>query len=255
VRITDFDVALSDGIIRGRRLSQRGDGMLVFLHDSFGCIEAWRDFPPKLALATHADAIIYDRRGYGQSPPFVSAKRGLDYLHRQAEVLAEFLAKLAIRDVVVFGHSDGGTIALLAAALHGERIKAVIAEGAHVFVEEIGREGIRAAIDAYANGDLKAKLERYHGDKTDAMFRAWHETWLSAEFQHWNIERELGAVKCPVLVVQGEQDEYGTLAQVDAIARAVSGRCETFVVPNAGHTAHKDATEAVVKRCAEFLKR
>ncbi|MBI5059237.1 alpha/beta hydrolase [candidate division KSB1 bacterium] len=254
MRITDFDVALGDHVLRVRRLSQRGQGTIFFLHDSFGCIDAWRDFPARLALATGHDAIVYDRRGYGKSAPFGPDKRDLDYLHREAASLNEFLAKLGIREAVLFGHSDGGMVALLAASMFPERVKSLIAEGVHVFMDEFSRAAIRVSVEDYESGELRARLERYHGEKTEALFRAWSDTWLADKFHDWSIERELQSVHCPVLVVQGEQDEYGTLAQVEAVARSVSGPVATFVVPYTGHTPHRDAGEAVVKRCGEFVR-
>src|SRR5262249_47331630 len=147
-----------------------------------GCITLWRDFPVNLAKLTGCNAIIYDRQGYGQSSHFDS-KRSKEYLEKEAEILAKLLEKCNIKKAILFGHSDGGSISLIAAARYPDRITGVITEGAHVFVEEITLQGIREAKELYKNTNLKEKLAKYHGEKTEDVFKAWTETWLSEEFQ------------------------------------------------------------------------
>lgn len=255
----DSRVPIGDSVLRVRRLRSAPAGVdtaspvLVFLHDSLGCVETWRDFPQRLANRAGLDAIIYDRRGYGQSSPFASEPRTVRYLHHEADILCQLLDTLAIERAVPFGHSDGGSIALLAAARHPAAIRAVIAEGAHVFVEEVTLAGIREARATLASTNLREKLARYHGPNTDAMTAAWIDTWLSPAFRDWNIESCLPRIACPVLAMQGEQDEYGTISQVRSIVRGAGENARALVLPRVGHTPHRDAPEAVLDACTAFL--
>jgi pimeloyl-ACP methyl ester carboxylesterase len=226
---------------------------VVFLHDSLGCVETWRDFPQRLSERTGLDALIYDRRGYGQSSPFSGEARTVRYLHQEAELLFLLLDTLAIERVVLFGHSDGGSISLIAAAQRPLRIEAVITEGAHVFVEEVTLAGIRHARTLLASTDLGRRLESYHGAKAGAVAAAWIDTWLSPEFRDWNIESCLPRIVCPVLAIQGSEDEYGTPAQVMAIVAGIGPRARPLFVPGVGHTPHRDAAGAVLDASAGFL--
>ena len=226
---------------------------LVFLHDSLGCITTWRGFPKELSTALGLDAVVYDRQGYGRSQPMGPEPRGLDYMHREADVLAALLEKLGIEQAILFGHSDGGTIALLAAARHPQHIAAVITEGAHVFVEEVTLQGIELARRLYATTDLPARLQRHHGDRTEALVQAWIGTWSAPFFRGWDITKDIAPVRCPVLVLQGMDDEYGTVAQVEAIAAGVGGPVHTHMIPGAAHTPHKEAPGAVHQLMEEFV--
>lgn len=228
---------------------------MVFLHESLGCIETWREFPAFLAEAAGLDAIVYDRLGYGLSAPMSDAPRTKRYLHVEAERLFALLDALGIGDVVLFGHSDGGSIALLAAAMQPTRVKAVITEGAHVFVEEETLEGVRIAKALMAKTDLPTRLARYHGDKVARLTSAWIDTWLSPGFRDWNIEADLRFARCPALLIQGEDDEYGTPAQVDSIVKAWGGKAEALLLPKARHTPHREATKAVMDAVTTFLPR
>jgi pimeloyl-ACP methyl ester carboxylesterase len=233
----------------------RGGPPLVFLHEGLGCIAMWRDFPSRLCARVGLEGIAYDRWGHGLSEP-LDRPRDARYLHDEALVfLPEVLRELGVARAVLVGHSDGGTIALLFAAAFPRATAAVVAEAAHVFVEEVTLAGIRAAVAAYAATDLPARLARYHGEKTDALFRAWHETWLSPAFRGWNIEAELPRVACPALALQGELDEYGTAAQVEAIARGVTGPVESELLPGCAHVPHRQAADALLERVARFLER
>jgi pimeloyl-ACP methyl ester carboxylesterase len=225
----------------------------VFLHDSLGCIELWRDFPERLAGAAGFDALIYDRRGYGGSSPFASAPRTVGYLEDEADVLARVIGRCGVERPILFGHSDGGSIALVAAARYPELVRAVVTEGAHVFVEEITLAGIRDARTALHTTSLRERLARYHGERTDAVTAAWIDTWLSPAFRDWSIEHFLPRVRCPVLVLQGAQDEYGTEAQVAAIAGGIAGPARSHLVPSVGHTPHKEAGDEVIRITAAFL--
>lgn len=226
---------------------------LVFLHDSLGCIELWRDFPQLLSEATHCNLLVYDRQGYGKSSPFGGTERGNNYLEVEADVLNLLLEELGIHHAILFGHSDGGSIALITAAKYPEKIKGIITEGAHIFVEEITLQGIGEAVKAYHTTNLSEKLAKYHGDKTEAVFWAWAKTWLTDEFAEWSIEHFLPQIQCPVLVIQGEKDEFGSLAQINGIVEQVSGKAERLIMPSIGHTPHKEAKEVVLKKTAQFI--
>jgi pimeloyl-ACP methyl ester carboxylesterase len=226
---------------------------MVFLHESLGCIDTWREFPAFLAEAVGLDAIVYDRLGYGLSAPMPDTPRTPRYLHTEAERLFALLDALGIGEVVLFGHSDGGSIALLAAAMQPARVRAVITEGAHVFVEEETLEGVRIARALMTKTDLPVRLARYHGDKVARLTSAWIDTWLSPAFRDWNIEADLRNARCPALIIQGEDDEYGTPAQVDAIVEAWSGKAEPLLLAGARHTPHREANKAVMTATTAFL--
>jgi pimeloyl-ACP methyl ester carboxylesterase len=259
-RVADQFVPLGEMTLRVRRVTVR-DGIhaepapvLVFLHDSLGCVDTWREFPRMLAERVGLDAIVYDRRGYGQSSPFASEPRTPRYLEDEAGVLFALLDALAIDHAVLFGHSDGGSIALIAAAMHPARVRALVTEGAHVFVEDRTLAGIRDARGTMASTDLLSRLARHHGDKTAGVVSAWVDTWLSPEFRDWNIERFLPRAACPALVIQGERDEFGTIAQVDAIAAGSGGPVTSLVIPGIGHTPHREATADVLDASATFIR-
>ncbi len=228
---------------------------IIFLHDSLGCIELWRDFPQKIGTQTQCNVLVYDRHGYGKSSAFDSEKRTIDYLEKEADVLNSIIEKFKINQAIFLGHSDGGSIAIIAASKYPEKTKGIITEGAHVFVEDITLSGIREAKEAYQKTNLKHKLTKYHGDKVEALFNAWTETWLSQEYKDWNIEKFLPTIYCPVLVIQGEKDEYGSKEQVNSIIYHVKGVSEKYEVPNVGHTPHKESEVLTLSKCAAFIKR
>ena len=252
-------VPVGGATLRVRRLQTSPESLgtghptIVFLHDSLGCVETWRDFPEALVERVDLDAIVYDRQGYGRSSPFGSEPRTLHYLEQEATVLRDLLDALTIDSAILFGHSDGGSIALIAAAMYPTRIAAVVTEGAHVFVEDLTLRGIRAAQESLAMTDLGERLARYHGDKVAALTAAWIDTWLSPAFRSWNIECYLPEIRCPVLVIQGEQDEFGTLAQVNAIIGGAAPHAEAVILPQTGHTPHREARESVLDAVSTFI--
>ena len=255
-----FDLPLGDHALRVRAVAAADPAAdsrptLVFLHDSLGSIGVWRDFPDRLAAALGCRALVYDRRGYGGSSPFGSEPRRPGYLEDEADVVGRVLDACGVAGAVLFGHSDGGSIALVAAARLPDRVRAVVTEGAHVFVEELTLAGIRAAREALRTTDLRQRLWRHHGEKTDALTAAWIDVWLSPAFRDWNIERYLPRVRCPVLVLQGANDEYGTPDQVRAIAEGVSGPADAHLVPGVGHTPHRAAADEVLRLTTGFLAR
>jgi len=226
---------------------------IVFLHDSLGCIQLWRDFPQKLAEATQCNVLVYDRLGYGKSEPMPTYERPTNYMELEADILNDLIITLNIDNAILFGHSDGGTIALLTASKYPERIKALICEAGHVFVEDVTLKGIYEAMEAYKTTNLPERLAKYHGDKVDTIFKAWTETWTHSDYRDWNIEHFLPKIVCPLLFIQGEADEYGTLAQVEKTIAQVSGNAEKFIIPNIGHTPHKEATEITFDIAKKFI--
>ncbi|MGH9661236.1 MAG: alpha/beta fold hydrolase [Bryobacteraceae bacterium] len=233
-----------------RPAAPRAETAFVFLHEGLGSVAQWRDFPKRLVEATGLAGFVYDRRGHGQSPP-LDRPRTARYLHEEAlDALPAILARERIGDAILIGHSDGGTIALL----YG-RARAIVTLAAHTFVEERALEGIRRTARAYETGGLKARLERHHGEKTEALFRAWSGVWLSEEFRGFNIEREVERVTCPLLAIQGADDEYGTAAQVESIVAHARGRVEVEWIEGCGHAPHLEAGERVMERVARFVER
>lgn len=226
---------------------------IIFLHDSLGCIELWRDFPQKLAETTKCNILVYDRLGYGKSEPMPTYERPVNYMELEADILNDLLAQQKIDNAILFGHSDGATIALLTASKFPEKIKAVIVEAAHIFVEDITLKGIYKAKEAYKSTNLSERLVKYHGNKVDTLFKAWTETWTRNDYRNWNIEHFLPNITCPLLFIQGEADEYGTLEQVEKTVSQVSGKAEKYIVPNVGHTPHKEASKLVLDKATEFI--
>lgn len=231
-----------------------GKPVLVFLHDSLGCTELWRDFPEKLARATQCNMLVYDRLGYGKSGNMPTHERANDYMDAEADTLYALLTELNVDNAILFGHSDGGSIALITAAKYPKRIKALICEAAHIFVEDITVNGIKAAAKAYVTTDLPQRLQKYHGNNTDTLFKAWTLTWTKPTFKLWNIEHILPAITCPLLFIQGEADEYGSLQQVQKTITQISGPTQKYIIPGIGHTPHKDAPDKVTSRVIEFIE-
>ncbi|MFC6095515.1 alpha/beta fold hydrolase [Flavobacterium qiangtangense] len=235
--------------------NQKDRPTLVFLHDSLGCVQLWRDFPEKLSVAASCNVLIYDRLGYGKSDAMPSSKRNADYLEKEAAVLNDLLSNLNITGAILFGHSDGGSIALLAAAKYAGRVAGLICEAAHIFVEDVTLKGIYGAAEAYNTTDLPERLKKYHGDKVDAVFKSWVETWCGNDFRNWNIESFLPQITAPLLFIQGDADEFGTMAQVDRTISQVSGNAEKFIFSDAGHTPHKEFPEKTVAIAADFIRK
>jgi pimeloyl-ACP methyl ester carboxylesterase len=213
----------------------------------------WKDFPQKLAAATGCAVLVYSRYGYGGSERLAES-RGVDYMHREAlDSLPEVLATLGIAEPVLIGHSDGGSIALIyAGAGKTPKPRGLVLMAPHVFVEQLTVDSIAKAKQVYASTDLGEKLGRYHDDP-DATFWGWNDIWLLPDFFHWNIEEYLPKVACPVMVIQGADDEYGTLKQVEAIETQVAGPCERVVLADCKHSPHRDREAATLDAVMRFL--
>lgn len=229
-----------------------GNPTLVFLHEGLGSIRQWRDFPETVAMATGCRALVYDRYGYGDSDVLAEARAGVDFMHREALlVLPEILEKLRIENPLLVGHSDGASIALIhAGAGHPVRGLAVLAP--HIYVEDHGLKSIRKINDTFEISGLAERLGKYHRD-VRRTFHLWADAWLDPAFRDWNIEPYLPGIKCPVLAIQGEDDEYGTMAQLDGIQRQVRGPCELLKLPACGHSPHKDQADRVLNSLSNFI--
>ena len=229
--------------------------MLVFLHEGLGSVALWKEFPAEVVAATGCPALVYSRYGYGKSDP-LSAPRNVDYMHREAlEVLPQVLDQFEIRCPVLVGHSDGASIALIHAGAGKRPVRGVVAMAPHVFVEDITVKSIAEAKIAFQHTDLRQKLARYH-DEVVSAFTGWNDIWLHPDFRRWNIEGYLPGIDVPVLLIQGEDDQYGTVAQVSAVARQVSGPVETLMLPGCGHSPHQSAQKtATIAAIASFTAR
>jgi pimeloyl-ACP methyl ester carboxylesterase len=227
---------------------------LVFLHEGLGSIRQWRDFPQTVAAATGCRALVYDRYGYGQSDVLAEEQRTVRFMHDEALVaLPELLRSLGVERPLLIGHSDGASIALIhAGAKHA--VRAVVAMAPHVFIEPVCLKSIEKAADTFENTDLKDKLGRYHRDARKTFY-GWADVWLDPGFESWDIREEfLPAVTCPVLAIQGYDDIYGTLRQLDDIARLVKGPCELLKLENCGHAPFREQPEKTLDAVTRFIK-
>jgi len=243
--------------VQGRKLEvQRIAGAeptLVFLHEGLGSVAMWRDFPQKVAAATGCAAVVYSRYGYGQSE-VLREPRSVDYMHVEAlEALPDLLGRLGIPDPVLVGHSDGGSIALIHAAAR-DKVRGLVVMAPHVFVEDLSVSSIAAAKTAFETTDLPQKLARYHAD-AEKTFRGWNRIWLHPDFRRWNIEEYLPRIRCPVLAIQGFDDEYGTMAQIEAIAAQTGGPIELLRLADCRHSPHRDQPQVVIEAMSRFIER
>ena len=234
----------------------RGEAPLVLLHEGLGCVGMWRDWPADLARATGREVFAYSRFGYGGSSA-AELPRPLDFMVREARTVLPGVIEEAGAGggaPVLVGHSDGGTIALLCAAFGAVPLGGVVTLAAHAFNEPRCIRGIEAAREAFRHGSLRERLARYHREGTDDAFRGWCDTWLDPRFEHWTIEEELARVDVPLLVVQGRDDAYGTLRQVEVIAERTAGPCRTLVLDDCGHSPHRDRARATTGAIVRFLE-
>lgn len=252
IRRKDFFLPSAKGNHRIRQvyLSESFSGEpFVFLHDALGSITQWKTFPQEVVEYTQRSAFLIERLGHGQSDPLPSARTS-DYLHHEASVvLPALLDQLGIQTPMLIGHSDGGTIALIYGAQSSP--KAVITIAAHTMVEDCTLEGIREAVAKQQS--LTEKLRPYHGAKTEALFDAWAKTWLDPAFRDWNILKELPRINCPVLAIQGDDDAYGSMAQINSLVDRIAGPVEVEIIPGGGHMPHLQFSEEVGKRIGAFI--
>lgn len=227
---------------------------LIFLHEGLGCAAMWKDFPDRVAQATGWSVLVYSRAGYGGSDP-VDVPRPLTYMHGEGlDVLPRLLDVAGINQAILVGHSDGASISLInAGGERDPRILAGILLAPHVFNEQISVDSIRQAREAFENGQLRDGLARYHGDNVDVAFWGWNRAWLDPDFWHWNLEEYLPHIEIPLLLIQGEDDEYGTRAQIEAIDRQTPGLVETLMLPDCGHSPHRDQPQATIRAIRDFV--
>ena len=261
VEFAEFDFDGRPLRIEYRRIGGNGRSgpLMIFLHEGLGSQAMWKDFPDRLCDALDCRGLVYSRPGYGRSTPRAPDERwGVDFMHQQAHaLLPALLAELGVDCDAdppwLFGHSDGASIALLYAARFPARIAGAILLAPHIMVEDVCIESIARAREIYLETDLGQRLARYHDDP-DSAFWGWNEIWLQPAFRDWSIEAELDAIRCPLLALQGLDDEYGTLAQVHGIARRCAAT-EVIELPDCGHSPHRDQAQRVIDASVGFMSR
>jgi pimeloyl-ACP methyl ester carboxylesterase len=240
----------------GRRLEYRWAGggaraaAIVLLHEGLGSVSLWRNFPARLAEATGLPVLAYSRAGYGRSEP-LSGARHVRFMHDEAErALPPLLAHFGIRRPLLVGHSDGASIALLHAARHPTIARGVVALAPHLFVEPVTLAAISAIAARFDDGELARRLARHHADAV-ATFRGWSDAWLSPDFQAWNIEADVAAIGCPILAMQGTEDEYGTMRQIERVEE-LAPDVRSIALPGCGHSPHMEAADRVIDEIRGF---
>ena len=228
---------------------------LVLLHEGLGSVAMWKEFPQNLAERTGYGVLVYSRSGYGNSDP-VELPRPLTYMHDEAcEILPAVLDQAGVRKAILVGHSDGASIATIYAGSRQDfRVRGLVLIAPHFFVEDVSVHSIAAVKDAYETGDLRARLGKYHRD-VDVAFRGWNRAWLDPDFRNWRIDEYLAYLRVPILIVQGEDDEYGTKAQIAVVQQETYCPVKVRMLPGAGHSPHVDQPEETLVAIGEFVTR
>jgi pimeloyl-ACP methyl ester carboxylesterase len=228
---------------------------IVMLHEGLGCVGLWGAFPDAIAASTGAGVFVYSRAGYGQSSPG-TLPRSISFLQEEAcEVLPRVLDAIGFQRGILLGHSDGASIAAIySGSVQDHRVRGLVLIAPHFFTEESGLAEIRRAREDFYGGLLREKLKRWHAD-VDCAFRSWNEPWLNPDFRKWDITEALGYIRVPILVVQGQDDQYGTLEQVETAQRECFCPVETAVLPGVRHVPHREAPELTRERVADFIDR
>ena len=227
---------------------------IIMLHEGLGALSLWRDLPRKLSNLINCSVFVYSRHGYGQSD-FINSEFDANYMHKEAlYILPQILRHFDISNPILYGHSDGASIALIHASSANTEITGLILEAPHVFVEEISLDGLKGAKKAFEQGRLKAGLAKHHREP-EMIFRCWNNIWLSPEFLTWNIVSCLSNIQCPALLIQGETDAFGTLSQLDTIEKNVSGICKKKILPNTGHSPHRENPKLVLRSIQQFISK
>ena len=236
-------------------LAENQKPVLVFLHEGLGCVALWRDFPEKLCGALGLPGLVFSRQGYGTSDP-ISLPRPVRFMHHEGlTVLPKVLDAAEIDQAILVGHSDGGSIALInAGGVQDPRVNAVVTLAAHVFNEDITVRSIAEAKTAYETTNLRERLAKYHGNNVDCAFWGWNNVWLDPGFTDWNIEAFLPGISIPALVLQGEEDQYGTCAQVEAIQRGIGPSAKMSLIPDCKHSPHLEQPDVTLKLIADFME-
>lgn len=224
---------------------------IIFLHEGLGSISLWKNFPNKIHNLTKRDVVIYSRVGMGNSSALTKPRK-TDYMHHEANYfLPEILNFLNIKTPILLGHSDGASIALIYSG-SGNNVKSLILEAPHVFVEDISIKGIKSAKKLWNKSDLKDKLSKYHKDPYGA-FNGWCNAWLSNDFYNWNIEEYVNNIYCPILLIQGKQDTYGTMKQLESIENNSNGIVQRYELENCGHSPHTQYPTEIAQKINKFL--
>ena len=231
-----------------------GKPTLVFLHEGLGSIRQWRDFPAKVAAATGCRALVYDRYGYGQSEVLQEEKRDVRFMHDEGLVgLPALLGELRVENPLLIGHSDGASIALIHAGAN-HPVRGVVAMAPHVFIEPLCLNSIVAAAEQFETTDFGEKLGRYHRDARKTFY-GWADVWLDKDFKSWDIRDDfLPQIRCPVLAIQGYDDIYGTMAQLDELASRVRGPCELLKLKDCGHAPFREQPEKTLDAVVRFVE-
>ena len=255
VNAGDAENTAAEGPIAADGPMAADEPIMVFLHEGLGSVSLWKDFPDQLCAYLGMRGLVYSRPGYGKSTPRSTDEHWApDFMHRQAyEVLPTLLAQLNVKNPWLFGHSDGASIALLYAAQFPAALRGAIVVAPHLFVEDISIQSIRLAREAYLQHGLRERLARHH-DEVDSAFFGWNTVWLSEAFKAWNIEALIPSIRCPLLALQGDQDEYGSLAQIRRI-RELLPAAELITLPNCGHSPHRDRAVELIAAVAAFIQR
>lgn len=227
---------------------------IILLHEGLGCIDMWRDFPQELAQLTGHPILIYSRQGYGRSAP-CQVPRPVDYMHIEAqEVLPELIKVAKIKDYILLGHSDGGSISLIFSGSEKRpNLKGVITMAPHIICEQMSVDAIKIAKTAFDDGKLRTALLKFHMDNVDCAFLGWNSAWLNPKFLDWNIEKFLPNITVPQLIIQGKEDQYGSYAQVDGVVRKSGGPVESCILENCGHSPYIEQKELSLKIIQKFL--
>lgn len=230
--------------------------IIVFLHEGLGSITQWKNFPEKLCQKLNLPGLVYDRYGYGKSPKW-QKQPDVNFLHKEAEFLNDFIDYLRIEnDIILFGHSDGGTISLLNAAKPHKNLKAAIIEAPHVILEDVSFSGLKTARGILSNPVLLKKMEKHHGDRVKDLIDKWTSLWLSQQGQDWGMIKELKQIKIPLCLIQGDKDNFGSFEQLNTVKKhAQSEIIEVNKLENCGHIPHFDMTDKVIEIAGNFIKK
>ncbi len=232
-----------------------GEPPVLMLHDSLGCVALWRDFPARLAQHLGRDVLAYDRLGFGRSTPR-DAPPSHAFIEEEADIIFPALSEaLDLRQVILFGHSVGGSMAVTIAARHPGPCQAVITQSAQPYIEGRTTDGIVAAQQSFGEPGQMDKLRRLHGDKAQWVLDAWTDTWLDPDFAEWSLRPRLAELSCPVLALHGDQDEFGSCAFPRVIADTAGGRSRAVILEDVGHVPHREAPERVLREVSSFLDR
>lgn len=233
--------------------STDSERLIVFVHQGLGCSAMWQEYTETICEKTGTRGLVYDRNGFGQSGETVPPRK-IDFLHQEARELAELIESVVDEKqrLILYGHSEGSSIALIYASRQAERIQGIITEAAHCFVEECTVEGIAEAKKPFEEGKLDG-LEKYHGSKFREVFLAWYTIWMDPEFKSWTIFDELKKIPCPALFLHGENDQYGSTKQLDELAKHYGGDCQTIRIPDCGHFPFKEKNHFVTQKTSEFI--